>query len=84
MEPLEKKTTILFPPGLHAHLQRVAKQRGRSLGDLVREACAEKYRYAAREDKLAAARHLTRLSEPVGRIDDLLDQSVAQPGDLLP
>src|SRR3989338_3638850 len=43
MEPLTKKTTILFTPDQHRRLMRVAEQRHTSLGELVRSACEQQY-----------------------------------------
>lgn len=79
---LSKKTTILFPPELHEHLVLVAKQRGVSLGHLVRTACEAQYRTVRSEDRLMAARKLGALGLPVGEVGTMKAESVLTIEDL--
>jgi hypothetical protein len=81
---LEKKTTILFPKSLHRDLTRLAKERGVSLGHLVRTACEAHYQLSSRERRLAAAEKLRRLSLPVGSVEAMERESVPDPDELLP
>ena len=81
---LTKKTTILLPPDLHAHLTRTAEERGKSLGQLVREACESQYGHVSSEDRVRAVHELRRLSLPVGSPRKMKRESVPEPGDLLP
>jgi hypothetical protein len=81
---LSKKTTLLFPPDLHRQLTRVARQRGMSLGELVRRACEAQYGIVSRESRLAAVRELEAMSLPVGDPDQLERESMPDPEDLLP
>lgn len=76
---LVKKTTILFPPELHAHLVREAGRRGVSLGHLVRSACEEVYGVVSIEDRLRAVEALGRLSLPVGTPEEMERESVPGP-----
>ncbi len=81
---LSKKTTILFPPELHARLVRLAKQRGTSLGDLVRAACERQYGLVSAEDRLEAVRALAELMLPVADPAVMKEESVPAPRELLP
>lgn len=81
---LEKKTTILFPPEQHERLTRLARERGVSLGQLVREACEETYGGSTVDERLAAVERLGRLSLPVGSPQEMEEESVPAPDDLLP
>ena len=81
---LSKKTTLLFPPDLHRQLTRVARQRGMSLGELVRRACEAQYGIVSRESRLAAVRELEALSLPVGDPDQIERESLPAPETLLP
>ena len=81
---LSKKTTILFPPDLHAQLLRVAAQRRTSLGDLVRTACERQYGLATVEERLAAVQDLEALALPVGDPEEMARESVPSPEELLP
>jgi DNA segregation ATPase FtsK/SpoIIIE-like protein len=81
---LVKKTTILFPPRLHAHLVRVAKQHGVSLGQLVRAACEVQYGYTSIEERRQAVDDLRRLALPVDDVPTMKHESVPQPEALLP
>jgi hypothetical protein len=81
---LIKKTTILFPPDLHTHLVEVARQKGVSLGELVRSACEAQYGVASKEERLRAVERLRRLSLPVASVKSMKRQSLPSPGDLLP
>ena len=81
---LTKKTTILFPPGLHERLSQLAAQRGTSLGELVRTACARHYALPSREDKLAAVRKLTALRLPVAHPRRMKQQAVPRPEEIAP
>jgi hypothetical protein len=81
---LSKKTTLLFPPDLHRHLTRLARQRGVSLGELVRRACEAQYGTVSKESRLAAVRDLEALSLPVGDAAQIENESVPGPADLLP
>jgi len=81
---LSKKTTILFPPDLHARLLRLAKQEGTSLGDLVRSACETQYGLATREERLAAVEALAALDLPVGTPEEMARESVPTSEELMP
>ena len=81
---LVKKTTILLSPALHKRLTRLAKERGESLGQLVRSACEEKYVEVSRADRLRALEELRRMSAPVGTPGQMKRESVPEPGEALP
>lgn len=75
---LSKKTTILFSRALHARLTRLAASRGRSLGELVREACERQYGVVGSAQQAEAAAALAKLSLPVGtparmKLESVLD-----------
>lgn len=76
---LSKKTTILFPPALHARLVRLAAWRGVSMGDLVRNACEQQYGQTSREERLRAVRDLGGLALPVDEPEVMAAQSVPAP-----
>lgn len=81
---LTKKTTILFSPELHRRLSILAARRGRSLGELVREACELQYGVVGSSAQLEAVTALAGLELPVGTPEELKRQSVPTAGDLLP
>jgi hypothetical protein len=84
MEELSKKTTILFPPGLHERLARLAAQRGTSLGELVRSACVRQYALPSREEKLAAVRKLAAMRLPVAHPRRMKQQAVPRAEEIAP
>ena len=81
---LSKKTTILFPPDLHDRLARLARQRGKSLGELVREACERQYGLFSEKERLDAVRGLSSLSLPVSDPATMKEESTSRAEDLLP
>jgi len=81
---LSRKTTILLSPDLHDHLTEIARQRGTSLGQLVREACEARYGLVSPEERGSAVEELGRLRLPVAAVSTMKRQSVAKPEDLLP
>ena len=81
---LEKKTTILFSPGLHKHLTGLAKQRSVSMGDLVRSACEAQYGYTSPDERLACVRRLIELSLPVGAPSEMKKESLVPVQEILP
>ncbi len=81
---LEKKTTILFRPDFHEFLTGLARQRGVSLGHLVRQACEIQYGFSSKESRLEAVDRLASLSLPVGTPQQMADESVPRAEDLLP
>jgi len=84
MEKLTKKTTILFSPGLHQRLTRLAEQRGTSLGELVRSSCEDVYGAASAEEKVAAVRRMAGLALPVASVRRMKRESVPDAGGLAP
>jgi len=62
---LTHKTTILLSPELHARLTSLARRRGQSLGELVREACERQYGVETTEERVRAVRRLAALKLPV-------------------
>jgi predicted transcriptional regulator len=81
---LSKKTTILFSPEIHQRLTELAARRGKSLGELVREACAVQYGFVTTEERVTAAAGLAALSLPVGTPGDLKRESVLDADALMP
>ena len=79
-----KKTTILFTPELHDRLVQLARQKGVSLGRLVRSACEAQYGLVAAEDRLEAVSELGRLSLPVADPRTMKEESVLDSADILP
>jgi len=80
---LSKKTTILFSPELYKQLSRLAKQKGVSLGELVRSACERQYGLVSREDRLEAVRNLAVLALPVGEVREMKEESVPKPQEIV-
>lgn len=80
---LSKKTTILFPPRLYAHLVDVARRRKTSVGDLVRSACEAQYGDLSLDERLQAVEALRRLSLPVSTPEQMARESVPPASDVL-
>ncbi|MFQ5705653.1 MAG: CopG family transcriptional regulator [Gemmatimonadales bacterium] len=81
---LSKKTTILFTPELHGRLKAVARQRGTSIGALVREACVAQYGLVGTERRRTAVDQMAALALPVACVRDMKQESVPDPDMLLP
>jgi len=81
---LSMKTTILLTPDLHARLTRLARQRGVSVGELIRSACERQYGLVSEELRSDAVRQLAALGLPVGDPQAMKRESVPDAGDLLP
>jgi predicted DNA-binding protein len=81
---LSKKTTILFSPENHERLTQLAARRGKSLGELVREACAIQYGLVDAEARVATVAALSALSLPVGSPREMKDESVLSGDALMP
>ena len=73
---LSHKTTILLPAGLHERLETVVRERRKSLGELVREACIRQYGLSDTEDRLAAVEAIAAMSLPVGSVAEMKRESV--------
>jgi hypothetical protein len=84
VETLTKKTTILFSPGLHERLTRLAEQHGTSLGELVRRACEHQYGTLPAEERVAAVRRMAALALPVASVRRMKRESVADARSLAP
>jgi hypothetical protein len=80
----EGQETILFSPEMHRRLTDLAARRGRSLGELVREACEVQYGVVGGRDQEAAVAELAGLALPVDTPGTMKRESVPDPDDLLP
>ncbi len=65
MEQATHKTTILLTPSLHERLTRLARERGTSMGQLIRSAVEAQYGLVDPDERLAAVAALAALSLPV-------------------
>jgi predicted transcriptional regulator len=79
---LTHKTTILLSDERHRQLTKLAEERGRSLDELVRQACEGQYRIVDRHERLAEVKALAAMRLPVGRIEQMLAESRPEPRDL--
>jgi predicted DNA-binding protein len=79
---LTHKTTVLLSEGLHRQLSQLAQERGQSLGELVREACERQYGLAEVGARLAAVDAIEAMRLPVGPVEQMVAESVADPRDL--
>lgn len=81
---LSKKTTILMSPETHQYLTELAARKGKSLGELVREACVAQYGLVDTDTRVAAVAALSALSLPVSSPREMKHESVPGPHDLMP
>lgn len=79
---LTHKTTILFSEALYRQLTQLAHERRQSLGELVRQACERQYGTADRRARLAAVEALEAMRLPVGPIEEMIAESMADAQDL--
>lgn len=75
---LTKKTTILFSNDLYSHLQKVAKSRQTSVGDLIRSACEKEYGLISTEESVIAVEKLGKLNLPAPPVDQMKREIVAE------
>lgn len=74
----------IFPPELHDRLVRLARDRGTSLGKLVREACEAQYGRLSTGRRLEAVRELGALALPVASPGEMKREAVTSAERLLP
>jgi predicted transcriptional regulator len=79
---LSHKTTILLSETLHRRLMQLAQERGKSLGELVRQACERQYGLSDERARLAAVEALGLMRLPVGPVEEMIAESLADPQDL--
>ena len=65
MAEMTKKMTILFLPKLYEELERVSKEQGRSVGELVRDATEIQYGVGGVAARLRAVEVMSKLETPV-------------------
>ena len=58
------RTQVLFPEAEYRRLREVAREEGRSLGSVVREAVAKYRTGTSRERRIAAAKRLLEMDVP--------------------
>ena len=75
---MTKKSTILFPPILYRELQDAARQQGRSVGDLVREAVEIQYGSGGVAARLRAVDGLAQLDDEVPDDARQLESEIAR------
>lgn len=80
---LTKKTTILFPEPFYRNLARTAKRRGKSVGQLVRDACAKEYGISCRDEAGESVGLLAAMSLPVADPGTMKRESVPGPSELM-
>ncbi len=73
---LMKKTTIMLSPQQHALLTQLAKQRGVSLGRIIRKACEAQYGIASPETRLQAVQALGELELPVADVATMKEEAI--------
>jgi hypothetical protein len=81
MTSLSHKTTILLSAALHRRLTELARERGQSLGELVRQACERQYGITDRRARVAAVETLGAMRLPVGPVQQMIAERVAEPRD---
>lgn len=79
---LTHKTTVLLSRTLHRQLTQLARERGQSLGELVRQACERQYGIVDAEARVAAVEAIEAMRLPVGPVERMIAESVADPRDL--
>jgi predicted DNA-binding protein len=75
MERAQHKTTILLTRTLHERLSSLARQRGVSMGWLIRSAVEAQYGSVDREERLSAVHALGALSLPVDTVEVMKAES---------
>ncbi len=75
-ERMTKKATILFPPALYKEIESEARQQGRSVGELVREAAMIRYGSGGASARLEAVERLASLNDDVGDPEQLEDEII--------
>ena len=75
-ERMTKKATILFPPALYKEIEGEARQQGRSVGELVREAAMIRYGSGGASARLEAVERLASLNDDVGDPEQLEDEII--------
>ncbi len=76
MEAPTHKTTILLTPSLHERLSRLARERGTSMGQLIRSAVEAQYGLVERADRIAAVAALAALALPVAAPELMKAESI--------
>lgn len=84
MEQASHKTTILLTPTLHERLLSLARDRGVSMGHLIRSAVEAQFGLVDPDERLSAVRALGKLSLPVDTVEAMKFESNTFGRELLP
>jgi predicted DNA-binding protein len=84
LERATQETTILLTPSLHQRLTRLARQRGTSMGQLIRRAVEAQHGLVEPDERLAAVAALAALSLPVDTPAAMKAESIPYDGEPVP
>lgn len=73
---LSHKTTILFSEDQFSSLKRISKEKGKSIGELIRKACIQIYSIDDREGAVDAVLELGKLKLPVASVQEMKKEQI--------
>ena len=76
MATLNKRVQVLLSPGQYARLKEIARDRGKSVGSLIRQAVQKQYLDTSNQERLAAVEEMGGLRLPVSDWEQMERESV--------
>lgn len=76
MATLNKRVQVLLSPSQYARLKEIARDRGKSVGSLIRQAVQKQYLDTSNQERLTAVEEMGGLRLPVSDWEQMERESV--------